>query len=138
MNARSNIALRRTEASMVEVFLVEDSSVIRDRLVALLNNIPGVAVIGHAEDSAGAVSAILAAQPHAVVLDLQLKGSSGMDVLRALRSALPDVTVVVLTNYATEEYRKRCLEAGARYFLDKTHEFESLRGILEQLQSNDS
>ena len=122
---------------MVEVFLVEDSSVIRDRLVALLNNIPGVAVTGHAEDAASAVTAILAARPHAVMLDLQLKGSSDIDVLRALRSALPDVTVIVLTNYATEEYRKRCLEAGARHFLDKTHEFESLRGILEQLQPND-
>jgi DNA-binding NarL/FixJ family response regulator len=138
MNARANFAQKPTEAPMLEVFLVEDSSVVRDRLVVLLNNIPGVTVAGHAEDAASAVTAILATPPDAVVLDLQLKGSSGIDVLRSLRSTLPGVTVIVLTNYATEEYRKRCLEAGARHFLDKTHEFESLRGILEQLKPNES
>ena len=70
-----------------------------------------------------------------VVLDLQLKGSSGIDVLRSLRNAASTVTVIVLTNYATAAYRKRCLDSGAHFFLDKTNEFESLPGIFEQLKS---
>jgi len=71
----------------------------------------------------------------AVILDLQLKGSSGIDVLRSLRNADSTVTVIVLTNYATAAYRKRCLDSGAQFFLDKTNEFESLPGIFEQLKS---
>jgi DNA-binding NarL/FixJ family response regulator len=136
MNAAAHIAQSQTQAPTIRVFLVEDSSVIRDRLFALLNAIPGVAVKGCAIDAPSAVTAILANPPDVVVLDLQLKGSSGLDVLRSLHDAHPALTVIILTNYATPEYRKRCLEAGARFFLDKTHEFESLPGILGQLKSN--
>jgi len=135
MSASRSVVQKGTDDSKIGVFLVEDSAVIRDRLIGLLNGIPGVAVTGYAEDADSAVSAILSTQPHAVVLDLQLKGSSGIDVLRSLRNASSTVTVIVLTNYATAAYRKRCLDSGAQFFLDKTNEFESLPGIFEQLKS---
>jgi len=135
MNARRSVVQSEADNSKLGVFLVEDSTVIRDRLIALLNGIPGIAVIGYAEDADSAVTAILSTQPQAVVLDLQLKGGSGIDVLRSLRNANSGVTVIVLTNYATAAYRKRCLDSGAQFFLDKTNEFESLPGIFEQLKS---
>ena len=135
MSASKGVVRSESDNSKIGVFLVEDSAVIRDRLIALLNGIPGIAVTGYAEDADSAISAILGTQPHAVVLDLQLKGSSGIDVLRSLRNADSTVTVIVLTNYATAAYRKRCLDSGAQFFLDKTNEFESLPGIFEQLKS---
>jgi two-component system response regulator DevR len=135
MSASRSVVQSEGDNSKIEVFLVEDSAVIRDRLIALLNGIPGITVTGCAEDADGAVTAILSTQPHAVILDLQLKGSSGIDVLRSLRNADSTVTVIVLTNYATAAYRKRCLDSGAQFFLDKTNEFESLPGIFEQLKS---
>jgi DNA-binding NarL/FixJ family response regulator len=135
VNTSRSVVETKADDSKIEVFLVEDSSIIRDRLIALLNGIPGIAVTGCAEDADSAVTAILSTQPHAVVLDLQLKGSSGIDVLRSLRNANSGVTVIVLTNYATAAYRKRCLDSGAQFFLDKTNEFESLPGIFEQLKS---
>jgi DNA-binding NarL/FixJ family response regulator len=135
MSASRSVVQSEGDNSKIEVFLVEDSAVIRDRLIALLNGIPGITVTGCAEDAGGAVTAILSTQPHAVILDLQLKGSSGIDVLRSLRNADSTVTVIVLTNYATAAYRKRCLDSGAQFFLDKTNEFESLPGIFEQLKS---
>jgi two-component system, NarL family, response regulator DevR len=135
MSASRSVVRKGADDSNIGVFLVEDSAVIRDRLIGLLNGIPGVAVMGYAEDADSAVAAILSTQPHAVVLDLQLKGSSGIDVLRSLRNANSGATVIVLTNYATAAYRKRCLESGAQFFLDKTNEFESLPGIFEQLKS---
>ena len=136
MNATTSVVQSEANNSKIKVFLVEDSSVIRDRLIGLLNGIPGIAVTGYAEDANSAVTAILSTQPHAVVLDLQLKGSSGIDVLRSLRNANSGATVIVLTNYATAAYRKRCLDSGAQFFLDKTNEFESLPGIFEQLKSD--
>ena len=127
---QSELTTQKSESSSSKI-----RSVIRDRLIALLNGIPGIVVTGYAEDADSAVTAILSTQPHAVVLDLQLKGSSGIDVLRSLRNADSTVTVIVLTNYATAAYRKRCLDSGAQFFLDKTNEFESLPGIFEQLKS---
>ena len=115
------------------IYLVEDSELIRERLLAYINNIPGISVIGQTDNAGDAIEGILSSHPDAVVLDLGLKNSSGIAVLRAAKQWMPDTKVIVLTNYATASHRRKCMEAGAEYFLDKTNEFQSVRGILEQL-----
>jgi len=116
------------------VFLVEDSAIIRERLLQLLAGLDGVTVVGGADNAVDAIAGIVAAAPDVVVLDIKLKNGSGIDVLKRIKKRLPSVTVIMLTNYATSEYRRKCLEAGAEYFLDKTNEFENLRGILHGLR----
>lgn len=117
----------------LQVYLVEDSDLIRERLHVMLGGLPGVEVVGHAATAGDAIAALPQLQPDVVVLDIKLKTGSGIDVLRAIRHRMPALDVIVLTNYATEEYRKRCLEAGAKHFLDKTNEFEQLPAILDSL-----
>jgi len=119
------------------IFLVEDSAIIRERLLRLLEGLAGVEVVGDADTAAGAIAGIAAAAPDVVVLDIKLRNSSGIDVLRHIKSRLPGIKVIILTNYASGEYRRRCFEAGAEYFLDKTNEFQKLQGILDQLRHND-
>lgn len=114
------------------VFLVEDSSLIRERLVRMLEAIPGVKVIGHAETPAEAIDQIILAQPNVVILDIKLKGGSGIKVLQAVKLHMPAIIVVMLTNYSTPQFRSQCVQAGADYFLDKTHEFQNIAAILEQ------
>ena len=116
------------------VFLVEDSAIIRERLLQLLAGLDGVTVVGGADNAVDAIAGIVAAAPDVVVLDIKLKNGSGIDVLKRIKKRLPSVTVIMLTNYATSEYRRTCLDAGAEYFLDKTNEFENLRGILHGLR----
>ena len=116
------------------VFVVEDSELIRERLLAMLASLPGVEIVGHADSAAGAIAGILTAQPDAVVLDIKLKTGNGIEVLKTIKPRMAEVAVIVLTNYASEEYREKCLQAGAGYFLDKTNEFEQLRPIIEQLK----
>ena len=124
------------KTSVTRIFVVEDSELIRERLLSMLASMSGVEVIGHAETAGDAIAGILAVRPEVVVLDIKLKGSSGIEVLQTIKRRLASVTVIMLTNYASEEYRKRCLEAGAEYFLDKTNEFEQLCPILHQLKRN--
>jgi len=116
------------------VFLVEDSAIIRERLLQLLSGLEDVEVVGDADTAVGAMAGIAAAVPDVVVLDIKLKSGSGIEVLKRIKQSLPSVRVIMLTNYATSEYRRTCMEAGAEYFLDKTNEFENLRGILRQLR----
>lgn len=116
------------------VFLVEDSAVVRDRLLKMLRAIPEVSVLGTAESPAEAIAQIRAEPPALLILDIKLKGGSGIEVLQAVRAACPDTTVVMLTNYATPIYRDRCLEIGADYFLDKTNEFQRIASILMHLK----
>jgi len=124
-------------ASTTRVFLVEDSELIRKRLVSMLADVSGADVIGHAENAADAIASILSARPDVLILDIKLKAGSGIEVLQNIKRRMPAMAVIMLTNYASEEYRKKCLEAGAEYFLDKTNEFEQLRPIIEQLRRHE-
>ena len=117
----------------LQVYLVEDSDLIRERLDSMLGGLPGIEVVGHAATAADAIAALPQLKPDVAVLDIKLKAGTGIDVLRAIRHRMPALDMIVLTNYATDEYRKRCLEAGAEYFLDKTNEFDQLAVILDQL-----
>jgi DNA-binding NarL/FixJ family response regulator len=117
------------------VFVVEDSELIRECLFSMLADMSGVEVAGYAETAAAAIDGVLAARPDVVVLDLKLKAGSGIDVLRTIKRRLEEVPVIVLTNYATEADRERCLQAGAEHFLDKTNEFEQLCPIIGRLKN---
>jgi len=114
----------------VTVFLVEDSSLLRERLQAMLAAIPGLRAVGHASGAKEAIGAILAARPDAVVLDIHLAEGNGFDVLRGLRAAAFAPAIYVLTNYPLEGYRQTAQRLGARGFFDKSNEIEQLRDAL--------
>ena len=113
-----------------KVFIVEDSAAIRSRLIELLGAIEGVDVVGEAGTPADAVAGILRTRPDWVVLDFQLNGGTGVDVLRATHAASPETVFVVLTNHPNPQYRRLCMEAGASWFFDKSTEFAKVREVI--------
>jgi DNA-binding NarL/FixJ family response regulator len=117
----------------MKVFLVEDAPLLRERLEAMIEAIPGARVVGHASGAAEAVRAILAARPDAVVLDIHLAEGNGFDVLRGLGAAQARLPVFVLTNYPSEAYRQTAARLGARGFFDKSHEVHRLREEIGKL-----
>lgn len=116
-----------------KVFIVEDSAPIRERLIELTDEIDGAAMVGFAETPADAIAGILNTRPDFVVLDYQLLGGTGVDVMRAVRPKAPNIVFVVLTNHANLQYRRRCLEAGASWFFDKSTEFSKIRDVITGL-----
>ena len=117
-------------AHPLRVFLVEDSPAVLERLEAMLEDVSAHEV-GHANGAQEAIRRILAERPDLVVLDLRLAEGSGFDVLRALSERAPDVEVLMLTNFASEPYRRMAERLGARGFYDKTTEFDGVRAALE-------
>jgi DNA-binding NarL/FixJ family response regulator len=107
------------------VFLADDSALVRGRVAAMLGN-SGMAVVGQAETPQTSIDGILEVHPDVVVLDVQLEGGSGLQVLQAIRQAAPHIAFVVFSNNAGCAYRKRYLGEGADRFLDKTTEFDQL------------
>jgi DNA-binding NarL/FixJ family response regulator len=114
----------------MKVFLVEDSPLLRERLVALLAAIPGAVLVGHAAAATEALAGIRDTAPQVVVCDIQLDKGSGFDVLRELQRSAPHVEVYMLTNFATESYRQAAERYGARGFFDKSTQFDDLRRVL--------
>jgi DNA-binding NarL/FixJ family response regulator len=115
------------------VYIVEDSSAIRARLAEMLSRMERVSVVGEADSAREAVAGILRVRPDSVLLDLNLMGRTGIDVMRSVRPQAPDVVFVVLTNHAEPQYRRAATEAGAAYFLDKSREFDRVREVLEEI-----
>jgi len=115
------------------VYIVDDSQAIRTRLGHLLGSMGGVTVVGEAGSATEAVAGILRARPDSVLLDLNLMGSTGIDVMRKVRSHAPEVVFIVLTNHPEPQYREACLDAGARYFLDKSCDLEKVPGVIAEI-----
>ena len=120
------------EAEM-NVFIVEDSASIRERLTAMLGGIEGVTVVGQAETPGEALEGILRTRPDSVVLDIHLVGGTGIEVLRQAHLQIPGTVFIVLTNYPNAQYRRICMEAGAAYFFDKSSEIAKVREVIEGL-----
>jgi len=103
----------------VDVFVVEDSPAMRQRLIAALEETRSIAVVGWAAGAEEATAAIARLRPGFVVLDLKLAEGSGLRVLERVKRSEPPPVVAVLTNHPEPQYRARCAELGADFFFDK-------------------
>ena len=124
----------------LKTYLVEDSPVIRESLIATLEELSPVEIVGTAEDEATAVH-WLAAPGHPVdlvIVDIFLKSGSGLGVLRAAHGPPHHHALVVLSNYATEEMRRKCLELGADRVFDKSNEIDALIAYCVALAAGDT
>lgn len=114
----------------VNTFIVEDSPIILDNLVATLEELAPVKVVGSAADEASAVRWLLDSDPahtcDLVIIDVFLKAGSGLGVLKSAARAGIAGKRVVLTNYATPDMREKCAELGADRVFDKSSELDEL------------
>lgn len=120
-------ALHSQTPGRVTAFIAEDSAAIGERLAKLLEEGGSIEVVGQAETPLGAIDGILASKPDAVVLDIHLRGGSGIEVIRKVHLLAPQIVFVVLTNYPDPHYRRLFAEAGASSLLDKSTEFDRVK-----------
>jgi len=116
------------------LYYVEDCAELRSRIDRELSQIEGVEVLGYAGRASDAVREIRKHRPDVVVLDLQLLEGSGLDVLKGLQHEDWRPIVMVLTNHSDPTSRERSLKAGAKYFFDKSTEFDQFVAALNQMR----
>lgn len=116
------------QAHGLRCFLVEDSALIRHNLIAMLEEMLAMQVIGSAEDESSALDWLMhAAKPcDIMIIDIFLKTGTGIPVLTQARKRWPLVKLVVLTNYVTPAMRRHCLTQGADRVFDKSRELDDL------------
>jgi DNA-binding NarL/FixJ family response regulator len=102
----------------------------------MLSDLDGIEIVGHAQAESEAKEKIRQLKPDAVILDIRLKEGSGMDVLRDIMKDNHSPVAIILTNYPYPQYRSKCMEMGADFFLDKSKEFEDIPGILKKLKQD--
>jgi len=122
----------------LKVLIVEDSEVVTKRLRTLLKDLPEVSVVGEAINGTEALAIHNVMHPDVVLLDIKLPGMNGVEVLKEIKQMNSNTTVMMLTNYSDLHHRKRCKEAGADYFFDKSIEFEKVPDALTHIYSRRS
>jgi DNA-binding NarL/FixJ family response regulator len=124
--------LCRHHGGMMKLLVVDDSELIRSRLVGMLQGIPGVQEVGTADTLQRTLYSAAHFLPALVVLDLNLPDGNALQIIPRLKRMVPGLRIAVLTNDAHPVHRELCQQAGADWFFDKSKEFEQLLDLLRQ------
>ena len=99
----------------------------------MLSQLSGLDVVAEASGATDAMAFVRDLSPDLVILDLRMRDGSGFEVLRELRRTSKTTKVIIFTNHPEEQYRRRCAELGADYFLSKSSDAGLLMEITRQL-----
>ena len=126
--------MAESTSEKIRVLLVDDHPMIRERLVELIERESDLEVCGEAEDRHEALDLVAATQPRLAVVDLTLKSSLGMELIKDLQARYPDVKVLVVSMQEEMIYAERCIHAGARGYITKQqasrHVMRAIRQVL--------
>jgi DNA-binding NarL/FixJ family response regulator len=118
---------------LMKIVIADDSSLWRDRIKSLLIDINDVFGVSEAENGVVALQIIVEKKPDLAIIDIRMPEMNGIELLKKIRELKMNVKIIMLTNYPYPQYRKRCIEAGADYFLSKTEDFENIKIVVTDM-----
>lgn len=116
----------------MKLLIVDDSELIRTRLLGLLDGIPGIEAIYTADTLAETLKSVRREAPTLVILDLHLSDGIAIQIINPIKQLASGVQIAMLTNDASELNRRECQKAGADWFFDKSAEFLDLLDVVRQ------
>ncbi len=122
----------------LRILLVDDHEVVRLGLATLLDDVPGAALVGEAGTGAEALLACQQLEPDVVILDIRLPDQSGVEVCRQIVTRWPDIKVIILTSYVSDDLVMATIAAGAAGFVRKQVGNESLLQAIEAVRRGQS
>jgi DNA-binding NarL/FixJ family response regulator len=115
------------------LLIVDDSLLIIERLIDALKDHETVKKILTASNYPEAVEVLSKTETDIVLLDIQLLGKNGIDLLKFIVKEYPGINVIMCSNLASDSYIKLCRKIGARHFVDKSKDFEQIPGLLASI-----
>ena len=122
----------------IMVVVADDHPIVRQGVVAILEDQSDIEVVADVADGRAALSAVLAEEPDVVLMDLRMPEMDGVEATRALRDRRPDVAVLVVTTYDTDEAIVRAVEAGAAGYMLKDSPTEDLVDAVRRAASGET
>jgi two-component system response regulator NreC len=110
----------------IRVLVVDDHTLFRQGIVALLDSQPDIVVVGQASEAQGAMAATLRLLPDVLLMDVTMPGINGLDAAGEIKSRCPSVQVLILTIHDREDYLYRALRAGASGYVLKGADIHDL------------
>ena len=125
----------------MKVIIADDSRLMRERIREAISIFRGVEIVSETENGLQTLEELKKHNPNLAIIDIRMPEMNGIEVLKKIRELKMKVKVCILTNYPYPQYKKRCIEAGADYFLSKTEDFEDIKiviaDMLRETETND-
>jgi len=115
------------------IVIVEDHRMFREQLVHLINKAPDLVIVGEADNIRDGFALIQETQPNIAIVDITLKGSSGIELLKDLRAHGSEVPALILSMHDESLYAERALRAGARGYVTKHEASESVMTAIREV-----
>lgn len=115
------------------ILIVDDSVLIVKRIRGILKDVKNIGQVFAAGSYNDAVKILTEESPGIVLLDIQLPGRNGLELLRFITRDHPGIKVVMISNHTSEYYQRLCRKTGAAGFIDKSKDFDLIPGILESI-----
>jgi|YNPNPStandDraft_1061719.scaffolds.fasta_scaffold99527_1 DNA-binding NarL/FixJ family response regulator len=116
-----------------KIFIVDDHPLVRQGLEMLINQQPGLRVVGEAADAQQAMAGIAQSKPDLAIVDLSLKGIDGLELTKSLKKQYPKLAVLILSMYDEAVYAERALKAGARGYIMKSEANQELLNAIQRV-----
>lgn len=116
----------------MKILIVDDSKILRESLIHLISELPKIEKIAQAQNAKEAMTSFQAFNPDVVVLDIRLSDGNGIDILQKIKEQKAALPVIMFTNYPYPQYQKKCMEAGANFFFDKSTEFPKVLDVITE------
>jgi len=126
------------EHNSYKIAVIDDSKLIRERLIEKIKSIKGFDIIWDAKNLSESYNLIKTTLPDILILDIQLPDGNGMEFLHYVRKHYKNVIVIMLTNNVCSVFKKICERIGSNFFFDKTKEFDKIFLFLKSLNKNES
>jgi DNA-binding NarL/FixJ family response regulator len=118
------------------ILIVDDNMCFVERMIGLLDDVGNIGYINVASDYDEATHYLKQENPDLVLLDINLPGKNGIELLRKIKKPGNECQVIMITNHADDYYREQCKELGADHFLDKSNDFSRVPAIINKLQND--
>jgi len=118
---------------VIRVILADDHTLVRAGIRALLERLPGVEVVGEANDGREVLELVKTHQPDVVLMDITMPGLNGLEAAARIAKEFTDVRVIILSMHSNEEYYWRALKSGASGYLLKKAAMTELETALQQV-----
>ena len=117
------------------VLIIDDNSHFIDRMIGLLKEV-SIRSIDIANNYNEALLQLETRKPDIVLLDINLPGKNGVEILKQIRLSEYPCRIIMLSNHANDYYRRICLGLGVTHFLDKSNDFSLVSGIIKNMNFN--
>lgn len=123
----------KSKTKITRILLVDDHAMVREGLAEALSRERDLKVCGEAADAAQALALTASTRPHLAIVDLTLKNSHGLDLIKDLHARHPEVLVLVLSMHDESLYAERVIRAGARGFMNKVEATHNLLSAIRRV-----